>query len=251
MNQRAWARAAIFVALPLSCGGRVLERSSDANGGAPSNGGALSSGGAPSKGGMPSHGGAPAKGGAPSNHGGAIASAGSAPTAGMGPCLCLDIGCSPGFAPVPPAPGQCCSSECRLDCTGVECSAIDLDCKTGWHVGTLPDECCPLCVPDVPIPCEEAMKRYDAYREERIANYQMISCEQPGNGCSFFGEDNRCRQTCGTPIPYKQRDFIEEDLGNFAADYCSQCPKPYPIPCPAPPPSRCINDVCSSEIGAK
>lgn len=252
----------MFVVLPLACGGRVIELPKDtaAGGGAGTAGSGSSglhsidehiagAGGATTNGGATSSHGARSSGGAAASSAGGHAPGGATGTGGS-VCLCLDIGCAPGYAPVPPAPGECCSTECKLDCSGVGCSAIDLDCKPGWHVGNLPDECCPLCVPNVPIPCDEAIKRYDAFREERIAQYQALGCE-PAGACAIFGESNRCRQTCGTPIPLKGRDFIEEDLGNFAADYCTACPKPLPVPCPAPPLSRCLDNVCSSASGVQ
>lgn len=163
-------------------------------------------------------------------------------TGGTGTCICLQIGCSPGFEWVPD-PKVCCAGECVLACDGEACSDIDLDCRPGMHVGRLPDECCPLCVPDNPPSCDQAMMLYQEYRSQRLNKYQSAGCQD--GGCTLFSEVNRCAFTCGSPIASEFRDAIAEDLDLFAEQTCAACPKQFAHPCPRPEVS-CIDNVCQT-----
>ncbi len=231
----------LLVSAALSCGGRFLERDSGGNDGATDGAGArdAASGRSGAGGSGPSNGGQPQ-------------AAGTTAMAGAS-CACPLIGCSAGYVPVPPAPGECCSSECRLDCTDVGCSDIDLDCREGFHVGTLPDECCPRCLPDVPVSCVMATVQYGLLRNDLLAKYQSQGCDGTIAGCSLFQELNRCAVRCGTPIPRQARDLIEEELHNFAYDYCTDCPQPEQPNCPEPGAFSCQADAsCQFDsIGAK
>jgi hypothetical protein len=180
-------------------------------------------------------------GGGASGGSGKVPVAGSTSSAGTGPCLCIGVGCDAGLEWVP-EPGVCCAGKCVLVCDDVACSDIDLGCRPGMHIGTLPDECCPLCVPDNPPSCDVAMKLYEEFRTQRLAKYQSAGCQD--RGCAVFGENNRCASTCGAPIPSAFRDLIEEDLTLFAEQTCAACPKSFPIPCPATPPFACIDNSC-------
>jgi hypothetical protein len=234
-----------------ACGGRTFDAGDAANGG--SGPGKVGPGAGSSKAGAPGAGTKPP--GNPGNPGtgtpigvggtsGAVPPTGGASTGGSSTCgPCMQIGCTTGYVLAPPKPGDCCSSECVLDCRDEGCSDIDLGCREGFHVGTLADECCPRCLPDMPLPCEVAIQRYERLRTELIAKYQGLGCSS--RGCVVFGESNRCRSTCGTPIPYEARDLIEEDLGNFAADWCGECPRELPQPCPAPANVGCNLDQCT------
>lgn len=254
-----WAGVASFVVLwglLQSCGGRVLETdgppdasgSSGATGGLDAGRGARDGRGAsdggddePPRG---TGGSVPGTGGTIGTGGSAVATGGTFGVGGASACgPCREIGCLEGWVPAAPEPGSCCSMSCVLDCSRVGCSDIDLDCQPGFHVGTLPEECCPQCVPDAPQACEQARTAYDNLRKSMILKYQALGCATDGD-CLTFGESNRCRSTCGTPISRAGRDLIEENLYNFAADNCTQCPQPQPQPCPASPPLVCVANSC-------
>lgn len=228
----------LFAALPLACGGRMLDapRGSDSGGSSATSAAgtrargddedlpALGIGGA-TPGGVATRGGAPQMGGRAT--GGAAAGGGAA--GGVGGNSASGAGGVAG-----------------AECAGVGCSTIDLDCKPGMHVGRLPDECCPLCVPDKPEPCEVGRAMYEDFRAKLIVKVTELGCGPDTRGCALFGESNRCSHTCGTPIPAEGRDNIEEELGNFAAEHCTQCPKELPLGCPiaALQPFSCVQDSC-------
>lgn len=195
--------------------------------------------------GTTSSGGQASRGGGASGGSGQVPVAGSTSSGGIGPCLCIGLGCAEGFVWVPD-PNVCCGGQCVSGCDDMACTDIGLSCDPGMHVGTLPDECCPLCVPDNPPPCDVAMQLYRDFRKERLSKYRSAGCE---GGCSMFGENNRCATTCGTSIPAAFRDSIEEELTRFAEQTCSACPKSFPTPCPAPPPLSCIDQICEESLG--
>jgi hypothetical protein len=251
------ARLVVAVSALVACGGRTMVTNEDGEGGtsnkSPTTGGPgkgvpSSAGNGPNTssgtGGSPSASGPSAPGGAPVPTTGGTLGMGASSSAGAavmcGPCR--SPVCPAGYVPVPPEPGVCCSSGCQLDCSNVFCSDIDLDCGPGFHVGTLPDECCAQCLRDDPIPCEVAKAQYQMLRSERIAKYQALGCDP--RGCFLFQERNRCSSSCGTPIPRDARDLIEEDLANWAWDNCTECPQPDEQPCLEPPASGCVANQC-------
>lgn len=99
----------------------------------------------------------------------------------------------------------------------------------------------------------EAMIQYGMLRTELMKKYQALGCSDAGTGCFLFQELNRCAVRCGTPIPRQARDFIEEELHNFAWDYCTDCPLPEEPSCPEPGAYSCQADnTCQFDgIGAK
>jgi len=175
---------------------------------------------------------------------------GSGTTAAGKGCSCPDIGCLEGYMPVAPAPGECCSSGCVLDCRDVVCNDRELNCDPGLSPGKLPDECCPLCLPGSPKSCEDAREQYESLRSELLALYSTNSCDQVG--CSLFTESNRCAVNCGTPITSLHRDSMQEQLQNFADNNCSACPRST-FSCSEPAAFSCrSHNTCQFDpIGAK
>lgn len=156
-----------------------------------------------------------------------------------GSCHCdPEMQCDPGYV-VSEEPGKCC--RCVLDCLSVGC--VELDCPAGTHEVQESWECCPSCVEDEPLSCEEAKQKYDGKRSELVSQAQSVGCKVDDD-CSRFWEQNRCNQTCGAPIPEAAREALEDELDAFAEDNCSNCPEPDPIPCARPLPPTCVDGAC-------
>jgi hypothetical protein len=163
--------------------------------------------------------------------------AGAAGAAGA--CSCEDdIICEPGFV-VSQDPAKCC--RCVLDCLSVGC--VEVDCPEGSHAIQEDDACCPSCVLDQPLSCDEAREKYDYLRTLLLADAGSVLCTTDED-CSRFEEDNRCSVTCGTAVPVAELDAIEEQLSDFAEHSCTNCPKQQPIPCGRPFPARCVDGAC-------
>jgi hypothetical protein len=191
-------------------------------------------------------GGSASSGGSGSASGGARSSTAGAPSVGTagnaGSCTCRadpgEIACEPGYV-LSLDPERCC--HCVLDCPSVGC--LDLDCPAGSHEAQEDDECCPSCVMDQPLSCDEAQQKYDERRGQLLEKHESLGCVDDA-GCAQFWEDNRCNLTCGTPIPIAAQVAIEDELETFAEGTCGNCPRQKPIPCARPLPSTCVDGRC-------
>lgn len=174
-----------------------------------------------------------------------VSTGGSMGAGGSGGCLL--IGCGLGYVSQPDPDGGC--GVCVLACGDVACT--EADCPPGSHVEMRDDECCPVCVKDDALPCEEAQKLYREFRAQWLAEYDGQSCLQEPE-CSILWEHNRCSATCGTPLGLDARNRVEQELSAFAEETCSSCPSPVATPCPTPPALTCVEGNCQyAEPGPK
>ncbi len=244
MRFRSVSGLLLALGAALSCGGHYTSSGRDEASGA---GAGSTSGGKPSSG-QAASGGKPS--GRPVDRGGTSSSAGSVSvggsvigTAGVavgGACGTGPIGCTDGFVPV--FDGRGCFNACVPgECLNAVCQPEP--CDPGTHLEQPADQCCPICVSDVKLDCDEAKLEYLKLRAAVIAKYQKLGCSQDWE-CGAFFESNRCYQSCGTPIPRSQRDLAEEDTSNWAAAHCYVCPEVAPTPCPMLPAPVCVDGTC-------
>ena len=229
----------------VACGGRTRFLAPDRSEDMASSAGTASHGASTGAGGKTSPGGSFSVAGTLSIGVGGRSNIGGTGVGGSSTCICeLPEECAPGYYRKID-PGTCCGSgPCVLDCRDVSCIEIDLDCRAGMHVGTLPGNCCDTCVPDNPPSCLEAQELYKQFRADTFGKYGALSCTP--RGCAIASESNRCSITCGTLVPAVGRDAIEEELELFAEATCSMCPLPTkPVCLPKPPASCNVTEECT------
>ena len=238
----------IVLGIAAACGGRTTfvapDQSSDAAGSA----GAASRGGSSSTGGKTSRGGSFSTAGKLGSNLSGSANAFGGSSTGGAPCGCEPpAACEPGFYWQPVSSDCCEGGDCVLDCRDVSC--VDRDCDPGMEMRSLPGDCCPRCLTVNAPPCEEAKKLYEEFRANTLAKYGAMGCSP--RGCAIAQESNRCLATCGTPVPFVARDFIEEDLGNFAEETCAACPPVEQPVCLPIPPYACNANECTFAVPAQ
>jgi hypothetical protein len=162
---------------------------------------------------------------------------------------CLAIGCGDGYKTVL-LPGDCCSS-CVPDgsggagggdpCAGAACPSIA--CAPGYKYQSTPGMCCGTCVPDDQA-CSVGQAGYKMLREGFLADPKVHSCEKAAD-CKYLETNVFCGDACLTqPVNAAAAVEIEQQLSQFAANYCSSC-TPLQPPCPAPLPPACVQGQCS------